>query len=45
MPLDIGWAISLSIAGIIAIVGVLSIINIFVSRSQQKNHKPIFHKF
>ena len=30
MPLDIGWAISLSMTGIIVTVGVLSIINIFV---------------
>ena len=45
MPLDISWALSLSITGIIATVGVLSIINIFVNRTQHKNKKPIFHKY
>lgn len=32
MSLDIGWVISLSIAGIIATVGVLVIINILVAK-------------
>jgi hypothetical protein len=33
MSLDMGWVISLSLASIIATIGVLSIINILVRRS------------
>ena len=43
MPLDIGWAISLSITGIIATVGILSIINF--DRCSIINIETNFHKF
>jgi hypothetical protein len=33
MSLDMGWVISLSLAGIIATIGVLSIVNILARRS------------
>jgi hypothetical protein len=39
MALDMGWAVSLSIAGIIATIGVLSIINIIVKRSERKGKR------
>lgn len=38
MPLDIGWVVSVSLAGIVATIGVLTIVNILVRRSGQKNN-------
>jgi hypothetical protein len=37
MELDIGWVISVSIAGIIATIGILAIINVAARRSENRN--------
>jgi hypothetical protein len=37
MELDIGWAISVSLAGIVATIGILAIINVVAGRSGNKN--------
>jgi hypothetical protein len=37
MELDIGWAISVSLAGIVATTGILAIINVIAGRSGYKN--------
>jgi hypothetical protein len=38
MPLDIGWVLSVSLAGIVAVTAILAIINILVGRAGQKNN-------
>jgi hypothetical protein len=37
LELDIGWAISISLAGIIAMIGILAIINVTAGRPGYKN--------
>lgn len=37
MELDIGWVISVSLAGIIATIGILAIINVIARRSENRN--------
>jgi hypothetical protein len=38
MPLDVGWALSVSLAGIVAVTGILAIINILARRTKQRNN-------
>ena len=38
MPLEIGWVLSVSLAGIVAVTAILAIINILVERAGQKNN-------
>ena len=39
MALELGWIISVSISGIVAIVGIIFIANILVKRSDRKQRK------
>jgi hypothetical protein len=38
MPLDVGWALSVSLAEIVAVTGILAIINILARRTKQRNN-------
>lgn len=39
MELDFGWVISVSLAGIVATIGILAIINVIAGRSGYKNER------
>ena len=38
MPLDVGWVLSVSLAGIVALTAILAIVNILAGRRRQSNN-------